>query len=131
MTATGALHVLVALFFPPIGRHLTPPRSSYVGYWHLEIIGYDEEGALMLEGWETFAAAWFLIAGPLMMIIGLLAIDYIRDTRKPLPQWLGWSFIVIGVFGCVVFPLSGFWLLWLQGLFMLISRGSFANSKRE
>ncbi len=61
---------------------------------------------------------------PLAMVGALLA----RGEGRPRSAWLGWSLAALGAAGCVVLPVSGFWLVFLpSGLLVADSRARAAN----
>jgi len=69
---------------------------------------------------------WFLICGILIILFGMVLDHYIRQTRKPAPASLGWSLFVISIIGCLIMPLSGFWLFLPQAFIIIM-----ANQKRN
>jgi hypothetical protein len=116
---TGLLHTLVAIFSPHLGPHLYSnvlAGGPIIGMWKLS---KAEDGTI--GNWENFGAAWFFLAGPLMMMLGWMMYLYVRDTKRCTPSSIGFSLIISGVIGCIAFPISGFWLLWPQGCYIVFS----------
>jgi hypothetical protein len=62
---------------------------------------------------------WFLFGGFMMIIMGKLMQDYL-ETDWQLPKWLGISLLVLSIIGCVMMPVSGFWLVIPQAILILI-----------
>ncbi len=67
------------------------------------------------------AAFWFLFGGFALLIIGGL-VDWAERTKLALPPFLTWSFLVLTSAGCVIMPKSGFWLLFVPIIGLLVRR---------
>src|SRR5687768_15233873 len=65
------------------------------------------------------AIFWFLFGGFLMMILGKLMQDYLRADFR-LPRWLGVAMLLLSVLGCIMMPISGFWLVVPQAILILL-----------
>ncbi|HYC84735.1 MAG TPA: DUF6463 family protein [Chryseosolibacter sp.] len=65
------------------------------------------------------AIFWFLFAGFLMMMLGKLMQDYLK-IESHLPRTLGIGMLVLSVIGCVMMPVSGFWLVVPQAVLILL-----------
>lgn len=65
------------------------------------------------------AIFWFLFSGFLMIILGKLMQAYV-EVQWRLPIWLGVSLLVLSLIGCVMMPISGFWLVVPQAILMII-----------
>ncbi|WP_029902511.1 DUF6463 family protein [Prevotella sp. 10(H)] len=72
-------------------------------------------------------AFWFFICGLLVMMLGYLAHIFIRETGKPLPAFLGYFLLVASIIGCIIEPVSGFWLFLPQALIIIIAARKRAN----
>ena len=68
------------------------------------------------------AIFWFLFSGFMMMILGKLMQDFIKESQKPLPVSLGYYLLAITVIGCLMMPVSGFWLVLPQAIVIIVSR---------
>lgn len=68
------------------------------------------------------AVFWFLFSGFMMMILGKLMQDYVSEYQKPLPVSLGYYLLIITVIGCVVMPVSGFWIVLPQAIIIIAGR---------
>lgn len=68
---------------------------------------------------ERLAAFWFFITGFCLMIIGGL-INWIESKDIQFPPFLKWAYISLTLFGCIMMPASGLWLMLIPaaGLFL-------------
>jgi len=66
-------------------------------------------------------AFWFFICGLLIIMLGYLAHIFIKETQKPLPASLGYNLLAITILGCIIVPVSGFWLFIPQALIVIIA----------
>lgn len=66
------------------------------------------------------AVFWFLFSGFMMMILGKLMQDYSKHSQKPLPVSLGYYLLVLTVVGCVMMPVSGFWIVLPQAVLIIV-----------
>jgi hypothetical protein len=64
------------------------------------------------------AIFWFLFGGFAMMALGKLMQDCL-DADWRLPKWLGVSLLVLSLIGCMMMPVSGFWLVVPQALLII------------
>jgi hypothetical protein len=71
------------------------------------------------EEMDRNAIFWFLFAGFLMMILGKLMQDYLKAEFR-LPRSLGISMLVLSIIGCIMMPVSGFWLVIPQAILILL-----------
>ena len=71
------------------------------------------------------AIFWFLFAGFMLIMFGKLIQHYL-EAGWPLPKWVGLSLLAMAVIGCVMMPISGFWLVLPQAALILSS-----SSKRR
>lgn len=70
---------------------------------------------------KGMAAFWFIIAGLLMLLVGL-AIFEIEKLKSVLPLSIGIAFFAITALGCIMAPKSGFTLFLLpQSIFYFYS----------
>ncbi|MGH2531404.1 MAG: DUF6463 family protein, partial [Thermomicrobiales bacterium] len=61
---------------------------------------------------------WYMTAGWTFLLIGRLTIA-IERRNEQLPAFLGWSVFVIGAFGAILMPVSGFWAILAVSALML------------
>ena len=85
----------------------------------------DELAAIVSDGLfdtlssaEREAAFWFEAGGILMILLGAL-MRHGELRGAPPPRWLGWSLLLSGLLGAVCLPVCGFWLIVLQGAWLL------------
>lgn len=92
--ATGTLHTLVGL-----------------AYYADEVSGFFRDGILasVTEGTSGEIAFWFLLMGAFLILSGVMARSYQRQTGT-LPMSFGWIMLVVSAIGAVMMPASGFWL---------------------
>ena len=67
------------------------------------------------------AIFWFLFAGFMMIIMGKLMQHYLEADWN-LPMWLGISLLALSLVGCVMMPVSGFWLVIPQAILIIKAR---------
>ena len=67
------------------------------------------------------AIFWFLFAGFIMIVLGKLMQDCL-DADWRLPKWLGLSLLALSLIGCMMMPVSGFWLVIPQALLIINTR---------
>ena len=53
---------------------------------------------------------WFFVSGALAFIVGGL-VDYLERLGIAFPTFLAWSLLALSVVGCLLMPLSAWWLL--------------------
>jgi len=70
----------------------------------------------------TAALAWFLVIGPILGMMGWLGLWAVHVSRQPLPRAMGVGVLVICIAGTLMWPLSGFLVGILLGLFMIFVR---------
>lgn len=71
-------------------------------------------------------ALWFLVCGIILILWGQTLQFYIKKEQKPAPMFLGYCILAFAVVGCIVEPISGFWLFLPQALVIIA-----ANRKRK
>lgn len=64
-------------------------------------------------------AFWFFFAGFLTLVVGGL-VHHVESLAIAFPGLLPWSLLALAVAGCVLMPVSGFWLLFVPvvGMFL-------------
>lgn len=65
------------------------------------------------------AIFWFLFSGFMMMMLGKLMQSYSREQNKPVPAYVGYYLLILTIIGCLMMPISGFWLVLPQALIIL------------
>ena len=73
-------------------------------------------------------AFWHLMFGATFVVLGGL-VRCAQSRTGTLPAFLGWSLLALGLFGAILFPVSGFWLVLLLALLVLLAarRGATAE----
>lgn len=66
-------------------------------------------------------ALWFLIIGVLLVLWGATLQHYINKEQKPAPLFLGYAMLLFAVVGCIIEPVSGFWLFLPQAFIIIVS----------
>ena len=106
LTATGVIHTIYALF---IGKDAF---SEMLRNGLVNSIG---------ENYSQGFAFWFLICGIILILLGQTLQYYIRKEQKPAPLFLGYFILLFTIIGCIVEPISGFWLFLPQALIIIYS----------
>ena len=109
LIATGILHTIVAI---ALGKDA-----------FLEII---KDGVINVtsQDYARAFAFWFLICGIFVILLGQVLHYYIKREQKPAPLFFGYIMLIFAILGCIVEPVSGFWLFLPQALIII-----FANKK--
>ena len=73
-------------------------------------------------------AFWHLMFGATFVVLGGL-VCWTQSRTGTLPAFLGWSLLALGLFGAILVPVSGFWLVLLLALLVLVAarRGATAE----
>lgn len=106
LVATGILHTIVAII---LGKNA-----------FLEIIRDGVVNAIAEDYTRAFAF-WFLICGIFVILLGQVLHFYIKKEQKPAPLFLGYSMLILSVFGCMIEPISGFLLFLPQALIIIFA----------
>lgn len=103
---TGMLHTIIA----------------FILHWktYLTIINDGLINAIGREYDRAFAF-WFLVCGVLIILLGQTLHYYQKREKKPAPLFLGYSMLIFAVIGCIINPISGFWLFIPQALIIIIA----------
>lgn len=109
LTATGIIHTIVAIIMG---------WNVYAGMIQTGLFNS------IADNYERAFAFWFLIVGILLILWGETLHRYIRRERRPAPPFVGYTLLLLSILGCIVEPISGFWLFVPQALIIL-----FANKK--
>lgn len=109
LIGTGAIHSVLGLCIPELRQPFFRGLRD----------GFSDKLAIE-ERYAREAGFWFQLAGVFMVMQGFLMRSYTIHTQgKPSPSWLGWSLTALGAGGVSVMPVSGFWLILPQGLYIL------------
>lgn len=64
-------------------------------------------------------ALWFLICGFFLLLFGKTLHYYIKKEQKPAPVFLGYYMLLFAIIGCLILPVSGFWLFIPQAVIII------------
>ena len=64
---------------------------------------------------------WFLMTGILLIVLGETLQYYLKREQRPAPQFLGYALLAISLIGCILIPLSGFWLFIPQAFIIIFA----------
>ncbi len=107
LLATGVLDLLYVLVFH--SRQLAAiAGDGFFGAVELDPSRLDRE-----------VAFWHLTFGAMVVILGGL-VHWTQSRTGILPAFLGWSLLALGLFGAILVPVSGFWLILPQAVMMLV-----------
>lgn len=109
LTLTGIIHTLYALF---IGR------AAFIEMWQAGLVNVAGKAC------ESAFALWFLICGVILIFWGQTLQYYITREQKPAPVMLGYSLLLFTAAGCVIEPVSGFWLFLPQAFIIIAANRS-------
>lgn len=84
-----------------------------LGVYRAEVRRIVLAGVLATVTDQSIAAAllWFLFAGGLLVLLGLVVAELERDQRHPIPRALAPGLAILGISACILMPENGAWLL--------------------
>ena len=106
LIATGILHTILALLAG--------------GEVFMEMIRNGLFNTIAGDNYFHQSAFWFLVCGVLLIPFGQTLHYYQKREQKPAPMSLGYSLLIISILGCIIMPVSGFWLFIPQALIIII-----------
>lgn len=59
---------------------------------------------------ERLIFFWFEVSGLFVILLGSLMQQYLNQYKKPIPKKHGYYLLAVGVIGCVLEPVSGFYV---------------------
>lgn len=107
LTITGVLHTIVAL---AINWSI---YKTIISNGLVNSIGNDFTKAFAL---------WFLICGLLLIFWGQTLQYYLKKEQQPAPLFLGYAILILSIIGCIIEPVSGFWLFLPQALIIILAK---------
>jgi hypothetical protein len=70
---------------------------------------------------ERFGFFWFEINGLFVLFVGSFLQQYLKDHKKPIPEKYGYYLLIIAIIGCVLEPISGFYIFLIISLLIIFS----------
>jgi hypothetical protein len=70
---------------------------------------------------ERFGFFWFQISGLFAILTGSFLQQYMDEYKKPVPKKFGYYLLIIAIIGCVMEPVSGFYVYLPISLLMSFS----------
>lgn len=110
LVITGLIHTIYALL---LGKE---DFADMIKYGLINSTG---------DNYNRAFALWFLVCGIILILWGQTLQYYIKKEQKPAPLVLGYCILAFAVVGCIIEPISGFWLFLPQALVIIA-----ANIKR-
>lgn len=107
LTITGMIHTLVAL-----GLNWNIYKAMWLNGLS-NSIGNDFTKAFAL---------WFFICGILLIFLGQTLQHYLKKEGLPAPLFLGYAILIFSIIGCIIEPVSGFWLFLPQALIIILAK---------
>jgi hypothetical protein len=107
LLATGILHSIVAVLLG------IEDLWAILREGLLDAVGEDASRGL---------AFWFLICGIALIFLGQVLHYYIKKEQKPAPLFLGYYLLALSVAGCIIVPVSGFWLFIPQAVIIIFAK---------
>jgi hypothetical protein len=107
LVAIGVLDLLYVLVFH-YGQLAAISRDGFFGAVEVDPVQLDRE-----------VAFWHLVFGATIVILGGV-IHWAQGRTGTLPAFLGWSLLALGLFGAILVPASGFWLVLPLAVTMLV-----------
>ncbi len=111
LVAIGLLHSLALVM---------PGAIGFGGIWK-EIGDAGIVDAVKSESLRIWGYYWFLMPGFFMIIYGLLIHWIENHLCRPLPSFAGWGLLAVAGFGIVLDPDTGFWLVLLVAINMIVA----------
>jgi len=116
LIATGILHSVVGIIA------MSNDLWAILKDGLLNAVGADVDRNLAL---------WFLVCGIFIIILGQVLHHYIKKEQKPAPKFLGYWLLGVPIIGCIIAPVTGFWLFIPQALIILFAKPSDSKKQHE
>ena len=112
LVATGILHTVVGIALCKDYLWAIIKNGLFNATWVSWEAGFDANLSF---------AFWFLICGIVIIILGQTLHYYIKKEQKPAPAFLAYWLLGLSVVGCIIIPVSGFWLFIPQSLIIIVA----------
>ena len=119
LVATGIFHSLMGTYYG-----WQPLVNMHNDHWFSSIFINDK------PIFDRLAIVWFLIAGVMMIILGLFLQKALKEGFIP-PISLAWGLIIIGIVLVFLSPFESAYLLLAQGFILLFGIPELINQKIE
>ena len=107
LMATGVLHIILAII-----RNYNIYREIFLDKL-LNSVSNDVQRSL---------AFWFLMIGVLLILWGQTLQYYIKRESQPAPLFTGYALLIMSIIGCLMIPISGFWLFLPQAFIIILAK---------
>ena len=74
------------------------------------------------EDFTRGCAFWSFLFGIMLILLGYVMHYYVKQEQKPAPIFWGYWLLGLGVIGCIIMPISGFWLVIPQAFIILFAK---------
>ena len=74
------------------------------------------------DAFRAFAFSWFITWGIIVIILGHVLHFYTKREQKPAPFFVGFYFLGLSLIGCILLPVSDFWLFIPVALVILFAK---------
>ncbi|PST83266.1 hypothetical protein C7T94_11795 [Pedobacter yulinensis] len=104
---TGILHVIL----------------GFVENWNLATQIWNSGITNTLVGHPGRASFfWYEIAGAFVMLLGSVVQHHLNQCRQPIPKRYGYYLLIVGLIGCTLEPVSGFYIFLIIALPIMLSK---------
>lgn len=69
---------------------------------------------------EQKLAFWFTFCGIIFILLGYLVMQLEKNNLQ-IPSTFSWSLLTCSITGIIILPISGFWILLIPSVFMILS----------
>lgn len=104
LAITGILHAIIAILIN---------ANIYIEMFRSGLVNINSKDYII--GF----AFWFFMIGILLIFWGLTLQYYIKKVQKPAPLFIGYMMLIFAFIGCLMIPISGFWLFIPQALIII------------
>lgn len=117
LVALGILHICLGVFS---GWKQIKDVFSY-GVWNA--LGQQSQSFCMnnISCLQINTIWWFISFGLMLILFGALCIWIELALKRAVPSIISWLLLVISLIYAVLIPISGFWLVMLIAIYMIVS----------
>ena len=112
----GCLHVLVGVF----GGWIQIKAILSYGVWNA--LGQKPQALCMKSTpcLQVNSIWWFIAWGLMLILFGFTCIWVERKLERPVPAFIAWLLLLISIICAILIPASGFWVVMLVAIYMII-----------